>query len=435
MEQTRKRFMNEVFEDHSVEEVPVEDRRGFLSVSATTAAWIITMSTCYTGSVLAMGLNFADALYAAILGMTVLASFGFLQAWTGARSGLGTTLIANKVFGVIGGRVFALLMSFVLGVGWFAWQLSFFGHTVSAYWDQSFWGRPEIAMIWGGILIITSTFIGYRALEALSLFAVPLIIILSLWGLHLAIEEAAGWQGLFISERQGEAMSFIDAVGIVVGNGVIGAVMFADLTRYSRTPLLGGIAASMGYFIGGVFLILAGAVVTYVVAVPGGDLPLAMRELGFGMFGFLILLFAQWTTNNNNLYSGSLAFTSVIGHGKCIVVPVMGGVGLLIALSGVQDYFVPLLLILGAFVPPVAGVMIADIWGVRKFVLSKGLVSETQRNASAVGSAIIGGIAAYNWDFGLASVTGLLTAFFLHYLISTFLMAISVFAEKSCVNR
>lgn len=40
----------------------------------------------------------------------------------------------------------------------------------------------------------------------------------------------------------------------------------------------------------------------------------------------------------------------------------MGVIGIIIALLGVQNMFVPFLTFLGLYVPPIAGVMIADHW-------------------------------------------------------------------------
>lgn len=391
-----------------MERVKEEDKRGVIGLSATTAAWIITMSTLFTGSVLANGLDFSGMVTAAFLGMLVLTSIAFFQAWGGAETGATTAMLASSVFGRIPGAGIALVIAFVLGVGWFGWQLSFLGQTVNAYWPDHFLGQPKTAMVWSAILMIGTTVVGYRALSYLSLFAVPMIVVLSIWGIMAATEQSGGWSAMMASQAKAEPISLLTAIGLVIGNGIIGSLVMPDLSRFGRTPFAGAMATAGGYFFGGMFLILAGAMITYApVGGESGDLPAAMKELGFGLFGFLILLFAQWTTNNNNLYSGSLAFSSLLGGRKALVVCVMGLLGLAIAIAGVQELFVPLLMLLGAIFPPVCGVMIARFWvGGRRF--SEDVVAV---DYAALAFAGLGILIASLIDFLPTAVSGFLTAF------------------------
>lgn len=392
--------------------IPREERRSALGLGATTAAWIITMSTLYTGGVLARGLGFGEMLAATLLGMGILWLVGLAQGWTGAARGLTTSDLAAGAFGVWGGRVFGVLIAFVLGLGWFGWQLSFFGNTVAAYWEGAWLAEPKVAMTWGAVLMTVTTVVGYRALSALSTAAVPLIVILSIWGIALAVDRAGGWSSLAASRLTGEPIGLIAGIGLVVGNGIIGAIVFPDLARFARSGRIGGLAAASGYFVGGVFLILAGATITYAVPDSGGDLPGALREIGFGLAGFLILLLAQWTTNNNNLYSGSLGLDFVIGHGRTAVVIGMAVLGLAIALAGIEHYFVPLLNFLGTFFPPFAGVMIADAW------VARGATSRRRLNPAAAAAATAGIAAALALSAFPAPVTGLVTATFVYTMLA-----------------
>ena len=54
------------------------------------------------------------------------------------------------------------------------------------------------------------------------------------------------------------------------------------------------------------------------------NIPAAMSKLGLGFLAFLIIVFAQWTTNDNNLYTGSLGLRNVVNIPKKALVAIMG---------------------------------------------------------------------------------------------------------------
>lgn len=108
-------------------------------------------------------------------------------------------------------------------------------------------------------------------------------------------------------------------------------------------------------------------------------------------------MFAQWTTNDNNLYTGSLGLRNVVNLSKTVIVIVLGVLGLGIALIGIQDYFVPFLNALGTYVPPIAGVMIADHWIVKPKILHKSYqfgegTKYAKWNVAAIIATVVAGI-------------------------------------------
>lgn len=332
--------------------------KGVIPLAATTAAWIITMSTLYTGAILVTGMGIERALLAAVFGMLFLAFVTALQSFIGAKSGMSTAELSAVVFGALTGRIIAVVIAFVLGVGWFAWQLSFLGLTISAFFEDAFLARPQAAIVWSGALIMGTTLVGFRALSALSVVAVPLIVLLSVWGIAKSILLSGGLSALSLAGGGSETMTMAAGISIVIGNGVIGAVVMPDIARFGKTATQAAGATAIGYFFGGLFLIAAGATVTVATGQVDGDLPVALRNIGLGQAGFLILFFAQWTTNNNNLYSASVSLASVVPIQRAKLVIPMGIIGLFIALFGIHEHFVPLLNFLGILFAPLAGTIV-----------------------------------------------------------------------------
>lgn len=401
-----------VGEDYADRQVPEHARFPAARVGITTGAWIIAMSTFFTGGVLANGMDFPAALMAAMLGQAILGAIGFLTALAGGRRRLTTAMIATQIYGPAGGKVISLAIAFVLGVGWFAWQLSFFGQTI----HTSFGGHPltsyHAAMIWGAAVTTFTVLFGFRLLSIVSAFAVPAIVLLSFYGLYLSILKFGGFDALVAARASGPPLAMVAAISLVVGNGIVGNVMFPDLSRFSRRPFSGALAAAGGYALAGFVILLCGAAIVYAAKAPAGDLPGAMQAVGVGIPAFIILIIAQWATNKGNLYSGALCFVAGTGFRQSYVTIGLGIVGLLVAMAGIQDKFVPLLTFLGNFMPPIAAAMIVQILI---------LPADARASATTLWAIVAGGVAGYATgylgDYIPASLVAFIVGGIAHYAI------------------
>ncbi|MEK3936619.1 cytosine permease [Sporosarcina sp. FSL W7-1349] len=431
-------------DDFAITSVPAAHRKSPINIAVTSCAWVISLSTIVTGGALISGLNFQNAVFAAVFGMLILAIYGFFQGAMGAKYGISTTVLARQAFGRHGASLFGILLAVTMGIGWFGWQVAFFGTTINEMFPNHWLTEPEVAVVWGGILMMLTAFIGYRGLAALSFIALPLMVILSIWGVISAVNYSGSWANLLVYEPAGNPMTIFAGITIVVGNAALGAVVFPDVTRYAKTAVSGGVSASVGYFFGGVFCIIAGAAMAIAAQVPDigstPNIPAAMSKLGLGFFAFLILIFAQWTTNDNNLYTGSLGLRNVVKVPKKVLVVTMGTIGIIIALMGIQDMFVPFLSFLGLYVPPIAGVMIADHWivapKIRKKEYSFGPgATYSGLNVAAIVSVIIGGFAASKLAFGIGSINATVLAFLLYIVLAFILNKLNVRYEFGKVEE
>lgn len=80
-------------------------------------------------------------------------------------------------------------------------------------------------------------------------------------------------------------------------------------------------------------------------------------------------MFATWTTNVTNAYSGGLALSNLLGFDESkfkITTGIAGGVGTLLAAFGLLSRFEAFLSLMSALLPPLAGVIIANYWIVSK---------------------------------------------------------------------
>lgn len=119
-------------------------------------------------------------------------------------------------------------------------------------------------------------------------------------------------------------------------------------------------------------MITVGAILTLTAGT--ADITSVFTELGLPVLGIIALILATWTTNAVNAFSGGIAIINVFNISKekeRIAVAIAGGVGTLLAVVGILDYFVPIMSVLSAMIPPVAGVMIASYWVIQKGDKSK----------------------------------------------------------------
>lgn len=401
-----------LLDDHVTSAVPTAQRRSFLGLMVTTSSWILSMSSMWTGSLLAQGMPLPRALLAIVLGMAILAGYGAGQGWLGARYGVSTVMLARQVFGSLGARLLGAVLALTLGIGWFGWQLAFFAETLHAMFPAAAWASVPAASAWGGALMIATALFGYRALASLSFVALPLKAGLVLWGLWLASRHGGG-----VGVLPASSLTLFEGVALVVGNAAIGAVIFPDLTRYARSPIQGALASAGGYCLGGLVSLSAGVLFVHAAGQAGLTLPAAMAAVGLGAAGFLVLLFAQWTTNASNLYSGTLGLGGVLPLPAPLLCVGMGALGVLIAVSGGSQRFVPFLTVLGSYVPPIAGVMLADHWIGQRLRHGRGYRLDAPVPVlrwSALAAVLLAGWLAARWHWGIAPLNAVLLGFALY---------------------
>ena len=146
-------------------------------------------------------------------------------------------------------------------------------------------------------------------------------------------------------------------------------------------------------------------------------------------------MFATWTTNVTNAYSGGLALSNLLGFDESrfkITTGIAGGVGTLLAAFGVLSRFEAFLSLMSALLPSLAGVIIANYWivgkgqretfKVQEGVSAPGLVSYL---VGAFVACLTGGtfasfsfLAWLNLPFFVGPVNGIIVSLILYVVLS-----------------
>ncbi len=202
--------------------------------------------------------------------------------------------------------------------------------------------------------------IGYRGLDWLSRVAVPVMLLFVLFTLFIGIGEAGGPGGL-LGQNPTTEMDFGAALTIVIGTFVGGATLATNWTRFARTPRIAVIATLAAFVLGNGLMVLTGALGALIYR--EADIVHVMLAQGFVTITVLMLLLNIWSTQDNTIYNFGVAGCNLLRTQRRRIVTVLGAaIGTGLAVAGMHDYLVPFLILLGTFIPPLGGVIMADFW-------------------------------------------------------------------------
>ena len=150
-----------------------------------------------------------------------------------------------------------------------------------------------------------------------------------------------------------------------------------------------------------------------------GDVPTALLQI-LGYWALLILVFAQWTSNDGNLYFGTLALTTILPRAnKHILTGIFGVVGIVLSSLGITNYFLTFLGYLGTAIPPVAGIVIVDYFIIRKGEYHYGEgVKHHFCNVLALVAWIAGAVVGFTVHWGIAAINAIVTTAVVYLVLS-----------------
>lgn len=342
--------------DYEREAVPLHARKSWFSISLVWIAIGIDLSSMLFGAELGNGMPFKDALFSVLIGSALLGLLAAFCAYVGAVTGLSTSMISRFTFGISGSKFVSFFIAISL-LGWFGVQTGFFAENANAAFINAFGIHLPIPLLAGigGILMITTAILGYRAIEKLSSWSVPLLIILVALAGILAIHKN-GLSGL--STTVDNVFSIGMAISLVISIFLVAAVISPDLSRWAKTKKDAVLASFFGFFFGNTFIIIAAIILSRIM--DESSLTTIMLAVGLGIPGILVLILAQWTTNTSNAYSSGLSLSVIFTKTSKITLTLTAGIiGTSLALLGIYEKFINFLTIMTMFIAPIGGVYTA----------------------------------------------------------------------------
>ena len=359
--------MDALAKDYEREPVPETLQKSWWSTGLVFGGIAACLAALMVGGLVASMLNLKDAIIAITCGCLITTVIGSITSVVGSRLNLSTAMITRFAFGDWGVYLVALVLAFG-SYGWFAVQLGLFGETAKASWGILSGVTPGTVGLWlfiilGGLAMISSAVFGYKSLAWLSYIALVPIVGIMIASVVMVLT-AHPWSELLVHAPPNPA-PMAAAIALVGGGFMVGAVIGPDVSRYAKNAghAVGGVV--LGFLVFQIVFIYMGAILAH--AVNNWDVVNIMLGLGWGILGMLVLILAQWTTNDNNLYSAALAFAVIFRRWpKWWLTLGAGVIGILLALGGIYGQFPNWLMFLGILIPPIAGIYAADYFVVNR---------------------------------------------------------------------
>ncbi|UOQ50466.1 cytosine permease [Gracilibacillus caseinilyticus] len=344
--------------EFSLQAVPASHRNGFWKMFVVMLGFTFFSASMLSGGELGLGLSMQQFIWMVLLGNLILGLYTGGLAYIAAKTGLSTHLLARYAFGEKG----SYLVSFLLGgtqVGWFGVGLAMFAVPV----NKATGIDMLTLIIISGIVMTFSAFFGMKALAILSFVAVPAIAILGSISVGIAIDDMGGLHDLFAYEPE-SSLGLAAALTICVGSFASGGTLTPDFARFAKTRKSAVVTTLIAFFIGNSFMFLFGAVGS--ISTGLADISEVMFVQGLIIPAIIVLGLNIWTTNDNSLYASGLGFSNITKIKKSKLVIFNGLIGTVLAMW-LYNNFVGWLTLLGAALPPIGAILLADF-----FLLQKG---------------------------------------------------------------
>jgi len=417
--------------DYALVPVHPKDKRTLTNMFLVYTGVLACIAALWGGGTLGAELDVNGLLIAAFTGSAIVAVIGGLTAYIGGTTGNSTYVNLSRPFGRFGGFIWGLpVAGITCGIGWFAVETWLFGIMIHDLAPHAWWANVGVASIWGGLLMMTTAVVGYSGLAFLSYLTVPMFLIIAGVAAVMGVYAGGGLSHI-ITKVPAHPIPLTVAITSVVGLYIAGAVITSDVGRFGkcgRDTVIAWVTQVM--IIMPYFLVGAGLLT---LAMGGTRITKALLLAGAGLGAYALTIFGQWTTNDNNLYSGALNFSLLVPLPKRVITVILGCVGTAIAayvgfVAGASlQPFINFLIILGKFVPAVGGVLIADYYiyhAYKKVPLKeryKLKIGEELPEINWVGwvSAIVGGVVG-GWVIhaGIAALNSLLLAIAIYAILS-----------------
>jgi cytosine permease len=408
----------DVAEDYPLSPVPAAARKSLISLAPILAGFTLYSGTLFAGGLVGPSFQFwPNMVLLVLVGNLILGVYAALLGFIAAETGLTTVLMARFSFGSLGSRWVDFILGFTQ-VGWYAW-----GSALMAQLLNNLAGLPE-SWNWLVILFFTYAFcstayFGYKAMDWLSRIAVPAMVILMLLSLSVAAGDVGGFAGLQATEIA-DPLPLSAAITIIVGTFVSGGTQATNWSRFAKNGRIGFIATLIAFFLGNGFLIFSGAFCAKVYGEP--DIVKVMAQQGLVVWGLILFFLNMWTTQDNTIYAFSIAGSNMFRTHKRTLF-VLGGAtfALVLAWGGIYEMLVSYLILLGTFIPPIGGIIMADYWIHRRGQFPSMDEPQPAFNWAGVIAYVAASAIAYfsnTASFGIVPVNGIVSALVIYVVLS-----------------
>ncbi|MGP4139978.1 purine-cytosine permease family protein [Sodalis praecaptivus] len=384
--------------------VPCAQRSSLFTVTLIRIGSITALSQFMLGATLGHAMSFWQAMLATLLGSLILEFVGLGLGLAGVREGLPTSLLSRWCgFGRFGSALIGLAIG-ISSLGWFGVQNGVFAKSLAYAFDG------KLSFAWCAVIAGLATTLlvafGYRALGWTARIAVPLFILMVMWGAYQVLPGLSPAELFGYSRDSAAAISLSAGATMVAGGYIVAALITPDISRYCKDGKsvfwMMTISIIVGEFIVNALSILIAHVLDTEDVV-------SIMTQSAGWLGAASVMLAVVKVNDINLYSVSLGVSNFIHVWSglrikySIITLVAGSLGTFFTVTGILHRFIDFLMMVGVVFPPIAGIMLVDYYLLKthRAVLDASRHEGTlPDNAS---TPFINLVALFSWGIGAVS--------------------------------
>lgn len=358
-------------------EVGSESRESWWSIMMIWAGAMICVACLMVGGLLGSYLTLGQCALAILIGYGIIAVYMSLIGMQGCDLGLPTSVMAGSSLGQKGAKYIIALLLAIACIGWFSVQSAVCGLSFSAMVASIFGVNIPtwISIIFWGVVMLLTACYGFKGLKLLNAVAVPLLIVVCVYGLILALVKNDG-MSLISAYVPATNMGLVFGINYTIATFALGGVISGDYCRFAKSRSDVIKSSVLGVVPIGFGIMMIGAVLTVVTGIYDiSQVFISFGSVVLGILGLLALICGTWTTNVTNAYTGGIALSVFLGFDEtkrrsttaiaCVIGIIIALVGALAA-AGFYTLFQSFLSLLCAIIPPLAGTMIADYWIIGK---------------------------------------------------------------------
>lgn len=411
-------------DDFALSRVSPSAQRPWLGIAVQRFGQVSALSQFLLGATLGYGMTFGNAVLAFLFGSIILEVIMCIVGVIGQREGLNTALLARWTgFGEVGASLVGLAIGISL-IGWFGIQSAISAESLDAL-------LPGALPVWAwslifGLIVTAIVAVGFGGMQWLANVTVPLFLVLVGWSIVSELSRHSLGE-LISSAPPGPTMSVGQGTAIVAGGLIVGAIITADMTRFNRSGKDVVKQTVVGVSLGEFVIGLAGVLLAH--AAGTGNI-VAIVTSSVGLVGLLIVLTGTLKINDWNLYSSSLGLVNFISTAfrrdlhRVSTTIVLGLVGSILAAAGILGHFTDFLILLGVAFPPIAGIMIAEYFIVKKWrgeldaTRAAGVLPATAPRVVPATLAVwaVSSLVGHYVTWGIPSITSLVVSVVLYVL-------------------
>ncbi len=316
------------------------------------------------------------------------------------------------------GAYLPVLFIALLTIGWQGIVVGAFGFA----WAQSYDSATFYAVaIFAGVLYTVTTYFGVKGLEIVSVPAVAILVMVGVYAGYSNVSNAGGWTaflGLSREKAAQDPITMVQAINLVVGSWIVGAIVMAEYTRFAKKAWVAIAIPFIVLIISQWFLQIVGSMGGIVAGTYDFTTYLLQQGFIIGGFGLIGMSLALWTTGDANLYLPVIQTSSVFKRPRHAMTLICGVLGTILGL-GMYARFLDWIDLLANITPPLIGPVIMEYYVVSRMRLTQAQLDHLPVwNPAAFVAYIVGAVSTFfapNWI--MASLLGLIVSM-LAYLIA-----------------